>query len=110
MIRIPMPVLAGMLFALTVISASAAPDNAGLVAQLRRGGLVLVMRHASSPLNPPAGQAADPENVKLERQLDGKGRASASAMGKAFRTIGIRVSAVYSSPTYRAQETARLAG
>jgi len=111
MTRFPMPALAGILcLALAALSALAAPESASVVAQLRQGGLVLVMRHASSPSNPPDKQSADRQNVKLERQLDEKGRATASAMGKAFRAIGIAVGTVYSSPTYRARETVRLAG
>jgi phosphohistidine phosphatase SixA len=81
-----------------------------LVAALRQGGYVLVMRHASSPRTPPAADAAAPDNRGLERELDEQGRASASAMGEAFRTLGIRVGVVASSPTYRALQTVRLAG
>ena len=51
-------------------SAWAASLTPGLVDELRHGGYVLVMRHASSPANPPDKSAADPENVALERQLD----------------------------------------
>jgi phosphohistidine phosphatase SixA len=80
-----------------------------LVKALRQGGYVIVMRHASSPGQPPSKQDADPENVKLERQLDAHGRASAAAMGKAFRALKIPVGNVLSSPTYRALETVRLA-
>ncbi len=87
----------------------AAPPPA-LTEQLRRGGFVLLMRHASSPANPPEKSAADPENRSLERQLDEKGRQTAAAMGRAFRLLHIPVGAIFSSPTYRARETVRLAG
>ena len=87
---------------------AAAP--AGLAGQLRQGGYVLVMRHASSPATPPDKAEADPGNVADERQLDDKGRASARAMGEAFRELRIPLGQVFSSPTYRARETARLAG
>lgn len=83
--------------------------TANMADALRHGGYVLVMRHASSPANPPAKSAADPENKGLERQLDEKGRASAEAMGRAFKSLHIPVGAVFVSPTYRARETARLA-
>lgn len=96
--------LAGM------ISAAATPPQPELFKALRQGGFVLVMRHASSPAQPPDRQAADPENIALERQLDEKGRETAKAMGQAFKARHIPVGEIYSSPTYRARETIKLAG
>jgi phosphohistidine phosphatase SixA len=81
----------------------------GLVAALRQGGYVLLMRHASSPNARPDKAAADPENTNLERQLDQEGRDTARAMGEAIKKLGIPVGDVLSSPTYRALETVRLA-
>jgi phosphohistidine phosphatase SixA len=80
-----------------------------LVKALQHGGYVIVMRHASSPGAKPDAQAADPENVNAERQLDEQGRATAIAFGKALRDLKIPVGEVLSSPTYRALETARYA-
>lgn len=80
-----------------------------LIQHLRKGGYVLLMRHASSPSAPPGRKSADSENVALERQLDDTGRNSAIAMGRALKRLGIPVSTVLSSPTYRALETIRLA-
>ena len=80
-----------------------------LVKALRQGGYIIVMRHASSPLEAPGKQTANSDNVKLERQLDQAGRASAIAMGKALRELRIPVGAVLASPTYRALETVRFA-
>lgn len=99
--------------ALTTLSAGAgqaphASTNA-LVASLTRGGYVLVMRHASSPGEAPDRQAANSDNVGLERQLDEVGRAGSSAMGDALRALKIPVGDVLSSPAYRALETARFA-
>jgi hypothetical protein len=91
-------------------SAWAASLTPGLVDGLRHGGYVLVIRHASSPTNPPDKSVADTENVTLERQLDEKGRMAAEAMGRAFKYMNIPVGEVFSSPTYRARETIRLAG
>lgn len=81
-----------------------------LVKALRQGGYVIVMRHASSPREVPDKQTANPDNVKPERQLDETGRETAAAMGKALRDLKIPIGEVYSSPTYRALETVRLAG
>ena len=80
-----------------------------LAAALQRGGYVIVMRHASSPLTPPDPAQADPDNLQHERQLDEGGRASARALGAAFHRLRIPIGQVLSSPTYRALETARLA-
>jgi phosphohistidine phosphatase SixA len=82
----------------------------GLIDALRGGGYVLLMRHASSPMQPPEAKDADPENLKGERQLDESGRRTAKELGDAFRALQIPVGRVYSSPAYRAVETIRLAG
>src|SRR5829696_2953167 len=84
------------------LSASAALaqtlSGTALVSALRKGGYVIVMRHASSPRETPEPNA---DNVNKERQLDAAGRASASAMGKALRDLMIPVGEVLTSPTYR---------
>jgi phosphohistidine phosphatase SixA len=80
-----------------------------LIAALRSGGYVILMRHASSPRNPPEAAQADAENVQRQRQLDEEGRASALAMGEALRHLHISIGEVLSSPTYRALQTIRLA-
>lgn len=80
-----------------------------LVKALQQGGYVLVMRHASSPREVPTKASANPDNVKLERQLDANGRATATAMGDALRRLKIPIGGVFTSPTYRALETVRLA-
>lgn len=84
--------------------------GAPLIAALREGGYVLVMRHASSPAMPPDKAIADHENTALERQLDENGRSTSRAMGKALRALHISVREVLSSPTYRARQTVHLAG
>ena len=84
-------------------------SSQALVNALRQGGNVIVMRHGSSPMMPPDKQTANPDNVKLERQLDAKGRADAIAMGGALRDLEIPIGEVLTSPTYRALETVRFA-
>jgi phosphohistidine phosphatase SixA len=80
-----------------------------LVKALRQGGYVIVMRHARSPREVPDKQTANPDNTKPERQLDETGRTTAMAMGKAVRELKIPIGGVFTSPTYRALETVRLA-
>jgi phosphohistidine phosphatase SixA len=100
------------LLALIAVAATAAAPAppADLFAGLRQGGYVLVMRHARSPGAPPAPAAADPGNPRAERQLDERGRAEAEAMGRGVKARRIPIGEVFSSPTYRALQTARLAG
>ncbi|MEQ8953343.1 MAG: histidine phosphatase family protein [Gammaproteobacteria bacterium] len=81
-----------------------------LLNALREGGLVMVMRHASSPADPPDAATANPDNSNRERQLDAAGRAGAMAMGEALRRLGIPFAEVLSSPAYRTVETARYLG
>ncbi len=106
------PALVSLLAALAAAGAARCEPLAGtaLVKALRHGGYVLVMRHASSPPAPPPERDADPGNVKLERQLDARGRRTAQETGAAIKALRIPIGAVWSSPTYRARETARLAG
>jgi phosphohistidine phosphatase SixA len=93
---------------LAAFIAAQGQSNEGLVKALRKGGYVIVMRHASSPQQAPDANAANPDNPNHERQLDERGRTSAVAMGKALRRLQIPISDILSSPTYRALETVRL--
>jgi hypothetical protein len=97
--------------AFTVSSTSAqTPSGIALVTALSQGGYVVVMRHAHAPEAPPRLADADKANKHLERQLDAVGRTSAKTMGEALRAMHLPIRTVWSSPTYRALETARLAG
>jgi len=103
-----------ILVALAALAASGAAraeslSGSVLINALRQGGYVILMRHASSPRTPPAAGDADLDNIKLERQLDETGRDTARAMGEALKTLRIPIGQVWSSPTYRALETVRLA-
>ncbi|MGA2713680.1 MAG: histidine phosphatase family protein [Bryobacteraceae bacterium] len=95
------------LFTLPLYAQSLSGD--AVVKALRQGGYVIVMRHASSPREVPDKLTANPDNTSDERQLDADGRASAIAMGKALRRLKIPLGEVFTSPTYRALETVRLA-
>jgi hypothetical protein len=100
-----------LLSGLAVTGTASAQSLSGtaLVTTLRQGGFVLLMRHASSPPTPPTAATAEPDNAESERQLDQIGRGSAIAMGEALKALTIPVGEVWSSPTYRARETVRLA-
>lgn len=100
---------AGVLLAALSLLTAQTLSGSVLVAALRKGGYVIVLRHASSPREAPARGAANADNTNLERQLDEAGRSSATAMGKALRDLKIPVGNVLSSPTYRALETVKYA-
>jgi len=115
----PMEIIMKTTGALVLVASMAGPHLASaqtptlsgdaLISALQRGGYVIVMRHASSPRELPTKETANPDNLKLERQLDENGRASATSMGAALRRLKIPIGAVLTSPTYRAMETVRLA-
>lgn len=96
--------------ALTGVLHGQTPSSAdALISSLKKGGYVIVMRHAASPRETPDAKTANKDNTKLERQLDETGRSTAAAMGKAIRDLKIPIGEVLSSPTYRALETVRFA-
>lgn len=105
--RLGLAAAAGMALAATGARAQALSGPA-LVQALQMGGYVIVMRHAHAPEAPPA--QPDRANAGHERQLDEAGRAAATAMGEALKRLRLPLGEVWSSPTYRARETARLAG
>jgi phosphohistidine phosphatase SixA len=107
--RVPQLLAALTLLLLARPAVAQTLSGEALVAALRHGGYVLVMRHASSPREAPAKDSANSDNVKLERQLDEAGRTTATAMGKALRDLEIPIGKVLTSPTYRALQTVRLA-
>jgi len=76
---------------------------------LVQGGHVALIRHG----NAPPGFGGDPPGVRLDdcktqRNLDDKGRAQGKALGEAFRSHGVRVDRIVSSPVCRCMDTASL--
>jgi phosphohistidine phosphatase SixA len=109
MSRIP-AIVSALALCCDSLAGGQATSDAALVEALRHGGYVLVMRHAHAPDASPSANEADPANTKDERQLDAAGQSAALAMGTALRKLHLPIGAVWSSPAYRALETARLAG
>ncbi|MCG8412841.1 MAG: histidine phosphatase family protein [Pseudomonadales bacterium] len=81
-----------------------------LIEALQSGGLVVIMRHAQSPAEPPQVPLLNNDNFDGERQLDATGRQQASAMGDALERLQIDFGLVLSSPAYRTLETAKYLG
>lgn len=96
------------LFAALAWPAFASADDA-LWALLKGGGQVVLLRHALTTPgvgDPPGMTLAD---CGTQRNLSDEGRVHARQLGQAFRTRGIAVGRVWSSPWCRCTETARLA-
>jgi hypothetical protein len=88
--------------------AVAGPDDAW--AALQRGGMVVIMRHASAP-GPEQGREGDPSGFVLEdcatqRNLSDFGREQAARLGDEMRAHHVVFTRVISSPWCRAKDTA----
>jgi len=77
--------------------------------RLRKGGLVILMRHAAPEpgLGDPKGFRLD--DCKTQRNLSDEGRADARRIGERFRAERVPIAQVYTSPWCRCRETAMLA-
>lgn len=86
--------------------------DADLIAELKRGGYNLYVRHAATDWSQSDRITAygdwtscDPARI---RQLSDEGRRDARAVGAALRTLGIRLGRIFASPYCRTMETAKL--
>ena len=84
-------------------------DDAAVWARLRRGGNVLLMRHASTGpgLGDPPGYRLD--DCSTQRNLSDAGRADARRIGERIAREKALIARVYTSPWCRCRETATLA-
>ena len=94
---------------IVVMPGLATGDSGDGWAALVAGGHVALIRHG----NAPPGYGGDPPGFKIDdcttqRNLDELGRRQARALGEAFRSHGVRVGRILSSPWCRCLETARL--
>ena len=108
MMRLSRALLA-LALAFGIAPALAADDGREAWAALVQGGHVALIRHG----NAPPGYGGDPPGFRIDdcttqRNLDERGRAQARALGEAFRSRGVRVDRVESSPWCRCLETARM--
>ncbi len=103
--RLALVVLAVVL----VVGPAFAADDEAAWAALAGGGHIALIRHG----NAPPGYGGDPPGFRIDdcttqRNLDDKGRAQGEALGEAFRSHGVRVDRVLSSPVCRCMDTASL--
>lgn len=103
-------ILTTLCFSLLSAASGQGSLTAALITELRNGGYIIFMRHANAPGELPTAATAAPGNSNLERQLDETGRRDAIAFGDAIRRLGIPISSVERSPTFRTRQTVDLAG
>jgi broad specificity phosphatase PhoE len=86
---------------------AAPPPSDPLVRELREGGHVLVIRHATADAEINRRELL--RSCQLQRNLTERGRAQARELGEAIRALRIPIGEVRSSPLCRTRDTARLA-
>ena len=94
---------------LSIMPGLALGDSEDIWVALVKGGHIALIRHG----NAPPGYGGDPPSFKIDdcatqRNLDDKGRAQSKALGEAFRSPGVRVDRIVSSPVCRCIDTATL--
>jgi histidine phosphatase superfamily protein (branch 1) len=102
----------GLLFGLLLLSFLVRAEElsgAGLVAELRKGGYVLYMRHTSTDFSTDDSKSSSFEDCANQRPLTDKGRSEARTVARHLERLGILVDKVYASPMCRTVETAMLA-
>jgi hypothetical protein len=98
-----------LLAVLCIALPSAAEVDPSIVKELRRGGYVLYMRHASTDFSQNDARMTSYEDCATQRNLTEKGRTEARAIGEHLKRLGIPIGEVVASPYCRTMETARLA-
>ncbi|WP_368416607.1 histidine phosphatase family protein [Falsiroseomonas sp.] len=82
-------------------------EAAALIAALRAGGVVTVMRHGITDRS--QVDTGDLANRAGQRNLSAEGRAQSLRTGRAVAALGIPLGQVLTSPVFRARDTAELA-
>src|ERR1700693_4405740 len=101
---------AALAISLAIAPAFAADDSNEAWKALVEGGQVALVRHGNAP-GPSLGAGGDPPGFRIgdcrtQRNLDETGRGEAKTLGAAFRSHGVRVDRVQSSPWCRCMDTA----
>lgn len=97
-----------LLLARPAMAATAQGEAArALVAALRAGGVVVVMRHGITDRS--QVDTGDLSNRAGQRNLNEAGREQSRRTGRALATLGVPLGQVLTSPVFRARDTAELA-
>jgi phosphohistidine phosphatase SixA len=92
------------------VGAGAGPTaDPTLASDLKRGGLVLVLRHAATDFSKPDQDPVDLSDCRTQRNLSQQGRADALAIGRGVRRLKLSIGTVLTSAFCRTRATARLA-
>jgi broad specificity phosphatase PhoE len=86
-----------------------ATDLATVVAELRKGGYVIFLRHALTEQTGVTDEAGNLNRCETQRNLSAAGRAQATSIGKSMKALGIPVGQVVAGPYCRTKDTAQLA-
>jgi broad specificity phosphatase PhoE len=91
------------------LGSAAGADDRSLWNELRRGGTVLLIRHASTEpgLGDPAGFRLD--DCATQRNLSARGREESARIGERMRREKVPIARVFASPWCRCRDTAMLA-
>jgi len=82
-------------------------EAAALIAALRAGNVVIVMRHGITDRS--QADTGDLTRREAQRNLSEAGRAQSVRTGRAFAALSIPLGEVLASPVFRARDTAELA-
>jgi phosphohistidine phosphatase SixA len=109
--RVPAGMVAVVVASALTVGGAAAATSAEptLASAMKRGGLVLVIRHAATDFSKPDQDPVVLSDCRTQRNLNAQGRADARTIGRGARRLELRIGTVLSSPFCRTKETARLA-
>lgn len=96
--------------ALFILPRAEAVELNGLVASLRNGGYVIVVRHGATDDGQKDIFPFRFDDMSAQRQLNEKGRNTARDIGRALVKLGVPIGDVYTSRLNRAVETGKLIG
>jgi phosphohistidine phosphatase SixA len=106
--------LASIIVCFLVMSAVSSPCRAAdldaLIAALKNGGYVLVLRHGATDDSQKDVTPFKFDDMTAQRQLNDTGRGMARELGQALKKLGVPIGEIYTSQLNRAVETGRLIG
>jgi phosphohistidine phosphatase SixA len=86
----------------------AAPNDKPVLANLKQGGYVIVLRHGSTNRDQADTDPLNHSNISKQRLLSSQGKTQAQQIGVSFRKLGISIEKTYTSKFQRAVETGKL--
>jgi phosphohistidine phosphatase SixA len=89
-------------------SVNAAPNSKPVLANLKQGGYVIVLRHGATNRDQADTDPLNHSNISKQRLLSSQGKTQAQQIGISFRKLGISIEKTYTSKFQRAVETGKL--